>query len=447
MRTNIGKPLFTHEGAKSTPVNAYKQLKRSVMACMLWEDNFYEDGKSIVERIEELADKCDQLQVLNLALEAHDKGFLRHVPLMLIVCALKNTKKARFAKKEIGIAGYIDKICSRPDQMTELLSLYWKENKKKALPAQLKKGLAKAFRKFDAYQLAKYNRDNPVKLRDVLFLCHAKAKDPEQDAMWKQLITNTLPIPETWETKLSSGEDKKESFKELLFKGKMGKLAILRNLRNMRESGLTKQEVETELCKRGRPLLPFQFLMAAQAVPQWEDIIDKAMIASMDGKPKMSGMTVVFVDVSGSMYGGTVSAKSQVRLQDAASGIAILLREVCTDYEFFTFSHHLAVIPPRQGMALRDAIDKSQGHSGTALGASLSLFESKRNNIKIDRIIVITDEQHSDRLPRMNIDKCYIINVSNCKNGIGNKGQWTTISGFSENVIDYIQEIEKDDCK
>ena len=46
-------------------------------------------------------------------------------------------------------------------------------------PAAMKRGLARAFLKFDEYALGKYNRDAAVKLRDVLFLCHAKADTPD----------------------------------------------------------------------------------------------------------------------------------------------------------------------------------------------------------------------------------------------------------------------------
>ena len=45
------KSARTHEGAKAYTVNAQLQLRRSVMACMLWERQFYEDGESIADRI------------------------------------------------------------------------------------------------------------------------------------------------------------------------------------------------------------------------------------------------------------------------------------------------------------------------------------------------------------------------------------------------------------
>lgn len=426
--------IFTYEGAKSSRIPPLQQLRRLSMACMLWEDSFYIDGKTISEQIEEVCQCIKPEKIVDLALEAHKKGLLRHLPLFLLTQAAKQRGNLREA---------IDRICTRPDQMTELLSIYWKDGKK-PIPSQIKRGLAAAFRKFDEYQLAKYNRDTPIKLRDILFLCHPKPKDKEQDELWKRLISNTLFIPETWETKLSSGADKKESFQELLMRGKMGKLAIVRNLRNMQESGVAKALVEGELMRKGRPILPFQFLAAAKMCPQWEDIIDKAMVAAIEGKPKLPGVTALFVDVSGSMD-SPLSGKSQLSLMDAACGIAILLKELCELIDIFSFSNQVALIPPRHGMALRDAIVQSQPHSGTYLGGALAMFEQQRKkDVPIKRVIVITDEQTHDTLPRMQVENAYIFNVAPYKNGILNNGQWLTITGFSEACVDYITEIEKD---
>lgn len=440
MKTNVKAekpPIYTHEGAKSSHVSPLAQLRRSVMACMLWEDNFYEDGKQIVDRIGELCAKVSRHDIFLLAQESHQKGYLRHVPLKLIVEGLKRPKDGIPDKDIIQI------VCNRPDQMTELLSIYWKDGKK-PLAAQLKKGLAKAFTRFDEYQLSKYNRDEKVKLRDVLFLCHAKPKDKEQEELWKRLIDGKLKTADTWETRLSSGADKKESFQELLMAGKLGKLAILRNMRNMHDAGIDKDLVALELMKSDRPLLPFQFIAASKACPAWEDIIDKAMIQSLAKKEKLAGLTVVFVDVSGSMDSGRISAKSETSCKDAASALAILLKEVCEKIEMWTFSERLVLIPPRAGMALRDAIAKHP-FGGTHLGACLNAYNQNRNETPIDRLIVITDEQTHDTVPLMKLVKqCYILNISTCQNGIKNTGnQWTTISGFSEASIDFIRECEE----
>jgi hypothetical protein len=48
-----------------------------------------------------------------------------------------------------------------------------------------------------------------VRLRDVLFLCHARPLDVTQEVLWKQLAEGTLPSPDTWEVRLSAstGDD------------------------------------------------------------------------------------------------------------------------------------------------------------------------------------------------------------------------------------------------
>lgn len=45
------RQTITHEGAPAKRINAKAELERSVMACMLWESQFYEDGVEIAKRI------------------------------------------------------------------------------------------------------------------------------------------------------------------------------------------------------------------------------------------------------------------------------------------------------------------------------------------------------------------------------------------------------------
>lgn len=435
MKVNVASNITTHGGSPAVDITAYERLRRTVLACMLFENNFYEDGVSVADRITELCAKCTAQQVFDLALEASEKYQLRHVPLQLIVEGLKHKRKPMMAWKTI------DKVIKRVDMMTDLIALYWK-NGKKPLPYQLKKGIASAFSKFDVYQFAKYDRDNPIKIRDAMFLCHPKPRDKERTILYQQIATRSLPTADTWETRLSAGDDKKESFEHLLMRNKMGKLAILRNMRNMHDTGVPKSLVDNCLQTNMKPMLPFQYLAAARECPQWEDIIDKAMIASASLKEKLPGRTIVLVDVSGSMD-APISAQSKMMRFDAACGMAILLRETCADGLFASFSNNLVMVPPRQGMALRDVIVGSQPHSGTNMGYSLTYIRDQA--IEYDRLIVITDEQATDTIPNMPRGKNYIINIGSYQNGIGTKKQWTTINGFSEACIDYIREVEKAD--
>ena len=113
--------------------------------------------------------------------------------------------------------------------------------------------------KFDAYQLAKYDRDGPVRIRDVLFLVHAKPKDAAQEKVWKELVDGTLAAPDTWEVALSAGKDKRETFERLIAENKLGGLALLRNLRLMQNAGVPRATIAAAIegdADGPRPALP-----------------------------------------------------------------------------------------------------------------------------------------------------------------------------------------------
>lgn len=423
--------LTTHEGAPAKRIDAEKQLRRSVMACMLWENTFYEDGVSIAERIAALVPQVDGQTISAIAIEAREKMKLRHVPLLLVREMARNEKQRPY------VAGTLTRIIQRADELAEFVVLYWKDGKQ-PLSAQVKRGLAQAFNKFDAYQLAKYNRDNAVKLRDVLFLTHAKPKDDVQAATWKQLVEGTLPSPDTWEVALSSGKDKRETWDRLLTENNLGALALLRNLRNMQEAGVPEGKIFAALSNmKVDRVLPFRFIAAARHAPQWESHLEAAMFKAIAGHDKLPGKTVLLIDVSGSMD-APVSSKSDLQRLDAANGLAILARELCESVAVYSFSNSVVRVPDRRGFALRDAVTNSQPHSGTYMGQAV---EAVGKVEKADRLIVFTDEQSHDAVPNP-IGKGYVINVATNQNGLG-YGAWTHVDGFSEAVFDWIMESER----
>ena len=418
----------THEGAPAKQISPELQLRRSVLACMLWEDQFYEDGVAIAGRIRELVGKVPAEKVAALAIEAREKMKLRHAPLLLV------REMARLATHRHLVAETLTRVIQRADELTEFVAIYWSEGKQ-PLSAQVKKGLAAAFTRFDEYALAKYNRPSPVKLRDVLFLSHAKPVDTAQAELWKRLVAGELATPDTWEAALSSGADKREAWERLLSENKLGALALLRNLRNMAEAKVSEQAVRDGLARmKTERVLPFRFIAAARYAPQWEPELEKAMLRSLEGQSKLPGKTVLLVDVSGSMD-AQLSRRSEMRRNDAAYGLAVLLREIAENVSIYTFSDRLVRVPARQGFALRDALNASQPHSGTYLGQALKGLDEA-----YDRLIVITDEQSHDPVPNPKA-RGYMLNVASFQNGVG-YGAWMHIDGWSDSVIEYIRAAE-----
>jgi TROVE domain len=421
-------PVRTHEGAPARRINPEQALRRSALACLLWEKQFYEDGVEIAGRIRELVPKVEASRVAALAVEARESMKLRHAPLLLV------REMARHKTHRGLVAETLARVIQRADELAEFVSIYWADGRA-PLSGQVKKGLAAAFPKFDEYALAKYDRAGFVRLRDVLFLCHAKPRDADQAGVWRRLIAGTLITPDTWEVALSAAKDKRSAWERLLAENKLGALALLRNLRNMKDANVDGDLVRSALeAIKTERVLPFRFLAAARYAPQWEEALERAMFRAVTVHAKLAGHTVLLVDVSSSMS-VPLSAKSEMRRTDAAYGLAVLLREIAEHVSVYTFSDRLERVPARRGFALRDALEASQPHSGTQLGAALKAMHEE-----YDRIIVITDEQSHDRVPAPQ-GRGYVINVASYRNGVG-YGKWTHIDGWSEAAIQYIQELE-----
>ena len=425
--SHLARPR-TYEGAPAVVLTPEQALRRSVLACMLWENEFYESGATIAARIRELVPQVEATIVAALAVEARSTMKLRHVPLLLV------REMARYTTHRCLVAETLVRVIQRADELTEFLAIYWADGRV-PLSGQIKKGLAAAFPNFDEYALAKYDRAGGVRLRDALFLCHAKPRTAEQAALWKRLIAGELAIPDTWEVALSSGGDKHAHWTRLLAERKLGALALLRNLRNMQAAGVDESLIVDALDRmRTDRVLPFRFLAAARYAPHLEEALERAMFRSLAEADRLQGHTVLLVDVSGSMV-APLSRRSEMLRTDASYGLAVLLREIAGKVTVYTFSDLAVRIPPRRGFALRDAMETSQRHGGTRLGAALDAITEP-----YDRIVVLTDEQSYDRVgpPR---GTGYMINVASARNGVG-YGAWTHIDGWSEAVIDYIRVLE-----
>ncbi len=383
----------THEGTPAARLTALETLRRSVLACLLWEDPFYEDGEQIGDRIARLAAEVKAEEVAALAVEAREQMKLRHAPLWL----------ARgLAKRRSALVGpTLERV-------------------------------------IHAYQLAKYDRRGmAIKLRDVMFLVHPKPKDAAQAATWKDLADGTLDTPDTWEVALSAGDDPRDTWTRLLAGRKLGALALLRNLRNMREAGVDLDLVREAL--RTMPVgrvLPFRFITAARHAPDLEPELEQAMLRAAADLPKLPGRTALVVDHSGSMTGAPVSRRSELDRFDAARALAMLAREQCEDVVIIVFGSFAKLVPHElRGFALAQALARGPG-GGTNTEKAKRLADGEG----YDRIVIITDEQSHQALSAPN-GRGYVINVAPYEHGIG-YGAWTHVDGWSEAALSYISAAE-----
>lgn len=477
-KTNVKatpNPRRTAGGAIASNINSEQMLRRQVMALMLWES-----GGETEKQIAALIPKCRPEFVAACAYEARTKMKLRHAPLFIV------REMARHEGHKQLVGKLLPDVINRADEINEFLAIYWK-NGKCPISAQVKKGLAAAFKKFGPHALAKYNsQDKAIKMRDVMFMVHAKPADAPGDKFTKHerkaqlampakkrreltkgeklfadLINSDLKTADTWETNLSAGADKKETFERLMEEGKLGALAFIRNLRNMTESGIDRKTLREYGSKVNLEyVLPFRFLSAARQVPGLEDIIEPMMLRCLEGQPKLPGKTVLILDTSGSMH-QRISAKSDLTRLDTAAALAILVREVCENVVIYCTAgsdslrkHATMVIPARRGFALSDYITSHEvrgkiGGGGIFLKQCLDYVEMHEKSA--DRVITLTDEIDCD--DKASPEKAsafgmnnYIINVATQANGIA-YSKFTHINGWSEAVIDFIRALEADEAE
>ncbi len=84
-------------------------------------------------------------------------------------------------------------------------------------------------------------------------------------------------------------------------------------------------------------------------------------------------------------------------------------------------------------------MEKWNKPAGTNFGQAVSYVDAHED---YDRLIVISDEQSTDKVPQCK-GRGYGINVSPYQNGVTYGGNWTHVDGFSEGTLGYISTIER----
>src|ERR1700730_5647072 len=110
---NLSTAPRTHEGTPTRHTSPEMQLRRSVLASLLWESQFYEDGIEIAGRIAELVPKVAAEKVAALAIEARERMKLRHAPLLLV------REMARHKTHRALVADTLGRVIQRADELAE----------------------------------------------------------------------------------------------------------------------------------------------------------------------------------------------------------------------------------------------------------------------------------------------------------------------------------------
>jgi hypothetical protein len=405
-----------------------------------------------MNQIEELVQKVPGRDVLKLVEETRFEQKLRHTPLWLITLIVKY-------HPEVSVKETLAKIATRPDMLMDIAAMLKLQNGKLKIPKGIKKGMAKAFDNYDEYQIAKYKRkSHEFSLIDIVNLVHPKPNQKNSDAL-RKLVKGELGPANTWESALSAGADKKETFERMINENSLGSLAILRNIRNMKEAGLSRKMIIKALSQvNSFWLTPLNFLAAQRIAPEYTSQIDEAMQRCF-ANYKIPGTTILAIDVSGSM-GSLTSGYSSFSRLDLAFALAALgtyifedLILVFTAGNDYTRTGAHIEWPNSKGLGIfKDdySISMEVGHGGIFTAQLTKWLKDKGYSKDADRLVVISDSQDIDiadgnrrKLYLDDFKTKYIIDISTGTHGI-KTNKWTAeINGWSDKLFHYIYLLEK----
>lgn len=483
------KEIMNYEGEKAYRMSSEMELYTAVVTSAMG-DSFYESRDGRADRISELIKKVSPEFVARLAIYAREQMNLRSIPLFLVVELAKIHNGDPLVRKTM------DRVILRTDEIMETLACYqWRNGEGKGvkklnkLSRQIQEGLKNAFNRFDEYQFAKYDRTNlEVKLKDALFLVHPKASSPEQQAIFDKIVSGDLQTPYTWETQLSelgqkhfaTKEEKAEAVKalweELIDSGRLGYMALLRNLRNILQANVSTSHIEKVVSHISDPakvakskLLPFRFLAAYKELMGVTSVRTAAILSALEKAVKESVANLegfgaetnvlVAADVSGSMF-TTISPKSSVMNYDIGILLSMLLKSKCSSVISGMFGDSWKVLNLPQENILANTIEmkRREGEVGYSTNGYKVIDYLVDNNIKMDKVMMFTDMQMWDSTYRdKHIQKSwakyrqmypeaklYLFDL----NGYGQApvrlvgDDVTLIAGWSEKVFEILDAIE-----
>lgn len=442
-------------------VQSPKMQLASLLLTSFAQDQFYRDAKQAFNDLNQLLAKVEPEFAAKAAVYARTAFGMRSITHLLAA------ELGMYASGKAWAKGFYEKVVIRPDDMTEIMALMLAQNGAK-LPNALRKGFAKAFAKFDGYQLAKYRGEGKtVKLVDVVNLVRPVPVTRNAEAL-RRLVEGTLRSTGTWEAKLTEAgrtaetdaekaELKTEAWAELIGGRKIGYFALLRNLRNIAEQAPELIPAACELLTDRRLIekslvLPFRFTTAMEAV-QTADIADKRPILKALNRavdlatanvPVLPGKTLVVLDDSGSMMGKPIQIGSLFA--------AVLFRS--NDADLMRFSDSASYVrqnPDNPVMTIAEYLVKNARASGTNFNA---IFETAKR--KYDRIVILSDMQgwmgggaptktFATYKARTGADPfIYSFDLQGYGSLQFPEQKVFTLAGFSEKVFDLMAMLERD---
>ena len=435
-----GNTTLNYEGVEATTRNSKSELFLLGVTNFVSVDTFYEGSKDRDSRYKNLVHtvtKEDPTWVAEFVKYLRGTANMRSVS---IVTAAEYVRAGGPNGRAV-----VSDAMQRADEPGEFLA-YWHSEYGRSIPAAVKRGVADAARRlYNEKSFIKYDSSrNNYRFADVIQLAHVKPKDDKQSALFKlaldsrynndtEAVVSGLPIvskyrtynkredseavrkellenPEalvasgmTWESLSSFGVMDSDAWSAII--PQMGYMALLRNLRNFDQAGVSGSVANSVISRLTDPdevarsrQLPFRFYSAYHNAPsdRWKYALGQALDLSLKNMPKLGGSSLILVDTSGSMswggygYGGGASRSMQPLVQAALFGAALTLSG--SDTSMFVFADYAKEYTYPKGQSVLktagDLVAKSGdvGH-GTDIAGALNMWDGH------DRVFLLSDMQ------------------------------------------------------
>lgn len=451
--TTVSSGALTHEGGAAYVSDSKSELFRlGVNLLAGGEDTYYENGKVRDKRFTDLVGQLavsDPSWTFGFLTWLRDEGNIRTASILGSVAAIHSRLAAGSDEKlptdvvsyNRAFAGHVPQ---RLDEVGELFAI-WDHLYGKPYPQPLKRGAGDALSRLaDEYSVMKYDTpSHEFRMADILGIAHVSANDPAQNALFGYAVANRygnplgieaamLPMiaeniklreeavrnPKvlldgarlkaagfTWEDALSLAGNrvpKDQLWNALILGGNVGYMAMLRNLRNFQEAGISQEATDYVMHKLMDPAavaksrqFPFRFWSAYKNATgtQWAHPLEVAIQLSTANIPELTGSTLALIDTSGSM-GATLSNKSTIRRDEAAAVFAAALAQKNpgkVDLHMFA-DYHAEVKTTRGGSILRTVSEVVQRNGEVGWGTqTVPTVRALYNGH--DRVMIFTDGQ------------------------------------------------------
>ncbi|MDP9068269.1 MAG: TROVE domain-containing protein [Actinomycetota bacterium] len=498
----------THEGGEGFARTPEGELFLLAITNMIGEETFYETSferdKRFIELIHEVAQTNPEF--IAGADPANGKIGLGEY--------LRKTMHMRSASVVMAaeyVAGggpegrsLVARSLQRADEPAEILG-YWLAEHGRRLPAAVKRGVADAVvRLYNEHSALRYDgRSRSIRMADVIELVHPQPKDQAQSDLFRYLLDKRHhddaslrewilrddhrleTIRAATELELVSDDQRREvirsdpdALRRAGFSWErlsgwlpggmdaeaweaviptMGYMALLRNLRNFDEAGVSKKVVKQVVAKIEDPdevrrsrQFPYRFWSAYKFAPSvtWSGALESALSTSVENIPELPGRTLVLIDTSGSMQ-SPLSNRSRVQRFEVAALFAAAQAKRAANADVVIFGTDHAPLPVKKGHSVLRYIE-SVGKAIGSVGHGTFLYTALLANYDgHDRVVVFTDEQAHDSVadPRAlaAVPLIYTFNLGGYRVGAfdaGQKGRYT-FGGFTDAAFTAMRVLEE----